>query len=262
MLCYHCRYVFLCEKWLSLDEDDGMIERVIPVSTKENVHSFKTLMNENTQMNVTDHHLWVSLLLRPNISRFTRVQRLTTLMVLLLLVMISNAMFFRSSTEESSSMQFEIGFIRFSLSTLYISVISVIITTPPILCVVLAFRKSKVRERKPDSAISKNWETKHKSDSHDASKSSNYILQRLNEDIMFGDINLILPFWCVYLSWTILVLTAATCAFFLLLYSMEWGKEKSQEWISSFFLSFLESFLFIDPLKVIPTECLLVSVVI
>lgn len=203
-------------------------------------------MNENTQMNITDHHLWVSLLLRPNISRFSRVQRLTTLMVLLLLVMISNAMFFKSSTEDNSSLQMEIGFIRFSLSTLYVSVIGVIITTPPILFVIIAFRKSKIRREKHTDS---NKDGKNNSAKYDVSK-SNCILQELNEDIMFADNNLNLPFWFVYLAWITLVLAAAACAFFLLLYSMEWGKEKSEEWVTSFLLSFLESILFVDPLKV------------
>lgn len=226
-----------------------MIERVLPVSTKENVHSFKALMNANTQMNITDHHLWVSLLLRPNISRFSRVQRLTTLMVLLLLVMISNAMFFQSSTEESSSFQMELGFIRFSLSTLYVSVIGVIITTPPILFVIIAFRKSKIRQKRHTDSTIINKDGKNNSAKYDVSK-SNCILQELNEGIMFADNNLNLPFWFVYLAWITLVLAAAACAFFLLLYSMEWGKEKSEEWVTSFLLSFLESILFVDPLKV------------
>lgn len=226
-----------------------MIERVLPVSTKENVHSFKALMNANTQMNITDHHLWVSLLLRPNISRFSRVQRLTTLMVLLLLVMISNAMFFQSSTEDSSSFQMELGFIRFSLSTLYVSIIGVIITTPPILFVIIAFRKSKIRQKRHTDSTIITKDGKNNSAKYDVSK-SNCILQELNEGIMFADNNLNLPFWFVYLAWITLVLAAAACAFFLLLYSMEWGKEKSEEWVTSFLLSFLESILFVDPLKV------------
>lgn len=200
-------------------------------------------------MNITDHHLWVSLLLRPNISRFSRVQRLTTLMVLLLLVMISNAMFFKSSTEDNSSLQMEIGFIRFSLSTLYVSVIGVIITTPPILFVIIAFRKSKIRREKHTDSTITNKDGKNNSGKYDVSK-SNCILQELNKDIMFTDNNLNLPFWFVYLAWITLVLAAAACAFFLLLYSMEWGKEKSEEWLTSFLLSFLESVLFVDPLKV------------
>lgn len=230
-----------------MDEDDGMIERVLPVSTKENVNAFKTLMNENAQLNVTDHHLWVSLLLRPNISRFTRVQRLATLMVLLLLVMIANAMFFRSSSEDTSSLQMEIGFLRFSLSTLYVSIIGVIITTPPILFVIIAFRKSKIRKTKTVE-LSRTKSDANKPEKYDVS--NNHCLQSLNEDIMFADNNLVLPFWTVYVAWIVLVLAAAACAFFLILYSMEWGKAKSEEWLTSFLFSFIESFLFVDPLKV------------
>lgn len=41
-----------------------------------------------------------------------------------------------------------------------------------------------------------------------------------------------------------------TATFFLLLYSIQWGKQKSEEWLSTFFLSMLESVLIIDPFLV------------
>lgn len=59
-----------------------------------------------------------------------------------------------------------------------------------------------------------------------------------------------LPHFCVYITWVLLVVTMAACAFFLILYSMQWGSTTSEEWLASFFLSFLESFFLLDPLKV------------
>ena len=59
-----------------------------------------------------------------------------------------------------------------------------------------------------------------------------------------------LPHYCVYITWVLLLVTMAVCAFFLILYSMQWGRTTSAEWLASFLLSFLESFFILDPIKV------------
>jgi hypothetical protein len=59
-----------------------------------------------------------------------------------------------------------------------------------------------------------------------------------------------LPYFVVYITWVLVLATMATCAFFLLLYSMQWGSTTSQEWLASFFLSFFQSFFVFEPVKV------------
>ena len=39
--------------------------------------------------------------------------------------------------------------------------------------------------------------------------------------------------------------------FFTVLYSMEWGREKSLEWLSTFLLSFFQSVAVVQPIKVL-----------
>lgn len=39
-------------------------------------------------------------------------------------------------------------------------------------------------------------------------------------------------------------------AFFVILYSMQWGKERSNAWLSTMVLSFVQSLFVIDPLKI------------
>jgi hypothetical protein len=39
-------------------------------------------------------------------------------------------------------------------------------------------------------------------------------------------------------------------AFFTILYSMEWGKQKAEEWLSTFVLSFFQSVIVVQPIKV------------
>lgn len=139
----HFRHVFLCDNWLAAEFSDGMVERVIPVCGRDNLMAFDKLFSQHARFNITENHIWLSLLLRPQHSSFSRVQRLTTLLALLMLTMISNAMFFRSASDEVQPDSVQIGSLRFSLTTVYISMIGILITTPPVLLIATLFRKSK-----------------------------------------------------------------------------------------------------------------------
>ena len=64
-----------------------------------------------------------------------------------------------------------------------------------------------------------------------------------------------LPAGCLCVGWTIAVLSIITPAFFVILYSMSWGPEISNSWLTSYTLSFFESVLITDPIKVRCTLC-------
>jgi len=59
-----------------------------------------------------------------------------------------------------------------------------------------------------------------------------------------------LPHWCVYIGWVLVFISSGVSCFFTFLYSMEWGKEKSINWLSSMILSIFESVTVIQPIKV------------
>ena len=59
-----------------------------------------------------------------------------------------------------------------------------------------------------------------------------------------------LPYWCNYIAWFLAFAAVFLSAFFIMLYSMQWGKQKSEEWLTTFLLSFFESVLCLDPVKV------------
>lgn len=52
---------------------------------------------------------------------------------------------------------------------------------------------------------------------------------------------------CVQL---VIALSILTCSFFIILYSMEWGSKRANEWLTTMMLSFGQSVLVIDPFKV------------
>ena len=210
------RYVFIYEKWLSVEEDGGSLDCVIPVSNKADITTFSYLCNANFRHNITDSHLWMSVAIRPEKSNFTRAQRLSCCLALLFLTMIANAMFYGQDTGSKIT----IGPIKFSLTGIYISLISALVAAPPVLLVTYLFRNA--RHMKPGKV-----------------QGSGIIITPTG-----------LPYACRFVAWAIVTAAIIVSGYFLILYSMEWGKVKSEGWLVSFFLSFMESVFIVDPLKV------------
>ncbi|CAC5388020.1 PKD1L2 [Mytilus coruscus] len=237
------RYLFICDQWLSLDHDDSSIDCAIPVSDKLDKHKFSFLFHEKTRQNTTDNHLWLSVAIRPEDSNFTRIERSACCLTLLFLTMISNAMFYGQNTGS----QFSIGPIKLSLSGIYISLISAIIAAPPIFLVSYMFRSSRHRKTTEKKPLPNTEEfpdiTLQSTDKTDA---ETHPKADVTDDTQFS-----LPFWCRYVAWGIVTLAVFLSGFFLILYSMEWGKTKSEEWLLCFFMSFIESMLLVDPIKII-----------
>ncbi|XP_062581503.1 uncharacterized protein LOC134243288 [Saccostrea cucullata] len=240
------RYIFHCGRWLSRDRDDGRTELVLPVCTTENLNSFNTRFSEQAQLSLTDSHLLVSTLIRPESSNFSRVQRGSCLFVLMLLTMISHAMYFKENNIVSAS-QVKIGSLNFSLKDLYVSLIVALITTPPILFASFVFKRtSKYSNHVSRISSRKRSTTSEKYTSMDTDYSNNIDLTST-----FDTEKTLFPKWVLYFAWFLLFASAAVSSFCLLLYSMQWGKEKSTRWLVKFILSLLESIFIVDPGKII-----------
>lgn len=206
------------------------------------------LFYQHTRENFTENHLWLSLFVRPNRSVFTRVQRLACGITLLLLTMISNAMFFQTSDEETASATWvRLGLLRLSFTNFYISLIGIAITTPPIFFATYVFRNTEPKTERSEMQQKEN-------------SSSDSCCCRRNKDLEIGlysseDENFLtqkkrkFSYRVGYIAWAVLVLGSMASSFFLILYSMEWGNDKSEEWLSMFVLSFFESLILFDPLK-------------
>ncbi|XP_078662702.1 polycystin-1-like protein 3 [Branchiostoma floridae x Branchiostoma belcheri] len=44
--------------------------------------------------------------------------------------------------------------------------------------------------------------------------------------------------WSKYVAWVFVAMVSVVSSFFVILYSLDWGKEKSEAWLKTFFLSF------------------------
>ena len=59
-----------------------------------------------------------------------------------------------------------------------------------------------------------------------------------------------LPHWCIYIGWFLVFVSSAASAFFTFSFSMQWGREKSNAWLTAMVLSIGESVTIIQPTKV------------
>ncbi|KAL5017875.1 hypothetical protein ScPMuIL_003597 [Solemya velum] len=154
---------FVCEQWLSLDDDDGMIDRVVPIASREELVSFNFLFWMQAKTNLTDSHIWFSVFNRPARSNFTRVQRLTCCLSLLYCSMLASIAWYK--TEEGTSAQvFKLGSFMFSWTSLYVGVMSSLMAFPVNILIACIFRyacpKSPSTRNKPPHQGNKKENTK------------------------------------------------------------------------------------------------------
>ncbi|KAK3094947.1 hypothetical protein FSP39_008255 [Pinctada imbricata] len=151
------KYFFLCEQWLSVDEEDGLIDRMIPIAGKAELTSFNYLFWSKTKHNLADGHLWFSIFQRPARSNFTRVQRLTCCLALLFSTMVSSIAFYNVGTG-SNPQEYKLGPVSFTMQGLYIGIVSGLMCFPINLIIVCLFRYAKPRPIKKKPKVFPNKE--------------------------------------------------------------------------------------------------------
>lgn len=300
----------MCNKWFAVEEDDGMVDRLIPVSGASDLTSFQNLFVTKTKRSFSDSHLWISIFSRPQRSNFTRSQRLSCILSLIFTTMVANAMFYQAEEKVQNVESFKLGPLEFTLHGLYISVVSSLVVLPINILIDLIFRKSRPKETRITNAFVGNvkpvitlsqirlkprlikcddmtikevsdydFVTEGNNSENDHSETdyteiehqkTDYteIEDRFQSERCDGHQKIIttvpaeglqakrkkkfkLPHWCVYVGWILVFLSSGVSCFFTFLYSMEWGKEKSINWLSSMILSIFESVTVIQPIKVV-----------
>ena len=214
-----------------------------------------SLVKNNISHKLYDDHLWFSVANRKRKSRFSRLQRLCCCLSILFLTMVSNAMWYRipaedtnganggdTSGDESSEVDdgIQIGPIRITVQELYTSIMSSLIVVPPVMIITLLFSRSAPKPEKNNYVVTEenyNENNSNQSSSKDRKKSKR---KRSGE----------WPYWCNYIAYSLVVLSVVASGFFTILYAMEWGEKTANAWLASFLLSFVQSVVIIQPIKV------------
>ncbi|XP_019627159.1 PREDICTED: uncharacterized protein LOC109472030 [Branchiostoma belcheri] len=131
---------FTCNDWLSREKGGGEVQKVVHASTEEDLTSFTNVFNEATRDVFYDKQLWTSALVAAPGSIFTKAQRLSCCFTLLNTMMLSSAMWYKAENTTADTRVLNLGFVRFTIQELYISLMTVLTVLPVNLVLLQLFR--------------------------------------------------------------------------------------------------------------------------
>ncbi|CAF1500386.1 unnamed protein product, partial [Adineta steineri] len=113
------KFYFIAQRWFSVEQGDGLIERILPIAGEMEKQNFSYVLSKKAYFSISDGHLWFSIFSRPPSNKFTRVQRCTCCFVLLFASMLLNIMYYDLSAEAKSTNNTESN--SLSIGPLYIA---------------------------------------------------------------------------------------------------------------------------------------------
>ena len=239
------RYSFVCEEWLDFDRAHQKVDRVLSAEKSDAVWSLKDM----TSYTIAEHHIWISLFLRPHKSDFSRIERLSCLYGQIFLTMILTIVFMKSSTREEIQNTIHIVFFRFSLENFEASMAAVTFVTVLISIVCFFFRFARKKGgNKLNSAIHNFYRKLNNRINLD-----NSVLKSTfdppAQKAVYHNFNF-LPHMLTNVGWVLLFLIVLLTTMAMFLMTAGWTVEHSEEWITTVICGYLISFLILEPLKV------------
>ena len=151
--------------------------------------------------------------------------------------MVTNAMFYQFGAEDKSEF-LQIGPFILSARQFIIGIQSAVLVVPINVLIVFIFRSIRSKD-----------DVTHSYEARDDNPSPTAESMRRQ--------GCKLPRFFLYIGWALCILTSLAAAVFTIFYSMMWGTEVSNKWLTSILVSFTQDILFIQPMKVIIVASLL-----
>ena len=231
-------YQFCSDKWLAVEEDDGLIERRMQVATAEEKKAFVRLFTTKIGRGFTEKHLWISVLTKPIYSQFSRVQRLTCCFCLLFFTMLTSAMFF-SFGDGPNPYVLKIGSLEFNYRGVIVGVQSSMISIIPTTIVLYIFQNARDRPSK-----------KKKFSGEDLSSSSGVLFKPPKKPKGLHHR------WRI-LAWFLAFGMFSSAFIVCLFYSMMWGDAKSKQWVAAITTGLFNSVIIVQPANIIIVSVLI-----
>ncbi|XP_070552313.1 polycystin family receptor for egg jelly-like [Ptychodera flava] len=225
------RFNFTCYDWIMRVDDQDKKNIKLTVSEEGQFLRFVHLLSSHIRIQVYDEYMWGSLLTRQMPSNFTRVQRLSCCAAMLCLAMIVNAMFYETEDRVQSTKTVEIGSQSLSFGTVYIALISSLVTLPVSITMVTLFKKSR-RDFKISPTTNNEFADRESPESANVPRSMASRCYRI-------------------IAWVLVFTSSVVSTFFVILYSLEWGPEKSKRWLIAELTSLISSAALVEPFKAI-----------
>ncbi|XP_078575675.1 polycystin-1-like protein 2 [Branchiostoma floridae x Branchiostoma japonicum] len=260
------QHYFLCNRWLAFDEDDEQIERVLPAAKDEQLVAFSTLFADRTTKDLHDGHIWYSVYGRPASSPFTRTQRVSCCLSIIMCTMLANIMFFGRGDDFDPPEPVTIfGFdvqIPISWPQILIGLQSAAVVFPINAIIIWIFRNVKQRPVKKEQVRRDAAQQQvRQNDVNEPTSPGQIKSQEVNEKYAVLDdpenaTAGLLPWWFAYIGFILVFVTTNTAAFFVMLYTFEFGREKTEAWLLIFLTSFLSDLLLLQPVKILAMAAL------
>ena len=221
------KWYFFANRWLALDKRSGSIELDIEAAKEDSLTLFKPVFYARTARSLGEGNLWISVFTRPPQSPFTRCQRLSCCLSFIFTAMVTSAMFYRFNTTPTDTFKF--GPLVMSWTQIKIGIQSSVIAIPANLLVVFIFRNTKQASRK----------------------------EFYNPENRSRKVPGFLPPFFLYVAWGLCLLIALTGAAITVSYSLAWGQDVANQWLTSSLVSLVQDILVNQPIKVVAFATLL-----
>ena len=239
---------FMCYTWLAVEKADGLIDRTLTADFNEKKQmNFIVAFQNRVAEEFGEGHLWFSVATRPPRRRFTRVQRLSCCLSLLLTTMLASAMFYEFVPRHDHQQgNLRLGRLVVNLRELIIAVESLLVVLPVNLLIVGIFSHVTTRS----------YLLGNRQRGYNATKGIS--IHKVTEKFRFQrGSRLTLPHCFVYLAWVLCFMSSLVSATFIILYSLQWGKDTSEEWLISIVMSMFMDIFVSEPVKTVIVALLL-----
>ncbi|CAF3375209.1 unnamed protein product [Rotaria sp. Silwood1] len=240
---------FICQNWLAIDKDDGMIERYLPTAGELQTHDIAYIFAKKAYYNMSDEHLWFSIFSRPPASHFTRVQRCTCCFLLLFTAMLLGILYYDQAQQAKNTISggFHLGPLYITREQIVIGFIVDILCFVPSLLFVQFFRR--IRPRGLHGQLSPVLQTLWNIGMIDRRISLTNMIEALAK--MKKKKKYMFPWWCLIIAYIASFLFVFMCAFFIIARGIQFGDIKTQQWLTSLVTGFFSSILFSQPIKIV-----------
>ena len=226
----------ICNQWFSPDKDDGNVVRKLSVERKNSLPKFQDAFRSTLSGTLYESHLWMSSVTKRPGSSFTRGQRVTCCFCVVAIAMLANAMFFNLRGEVQVAIK--IGPLKVSMRQISITLQSCLIIAPINFLIVAIFKNAKPTA---GNCCGRVYRVTGERCSDDDDKPLHHVF--------------------VYVAWFLCFATAIASATVVFFYSLMWGKETADGWVSSIVMSITLDFLAIQPVRHVMLAALVAIVI-
>ena len=238
---------FIADQWLAIDRGTFEDDITIPATMEDEKLETDFLLKAGRARVLTDDHVWWSIFTRPVRSRFSRKERVSVAFAFLFLSFLTNAMYYGSSAPRSTDGAiFTLAILPIDVMDILIGLISNIIVFPPLILMVLAFKKSKAFKKR-QNRVDRGMELAIEKERFKPPEDGGSIREETDFDARN---NRGWPSFVRAIGWLLCLACIGGGGFLVLSYGLTFGNDLTYQWVTSMIVAFFSSMIITQPIKV------------